>query len=447
MVAIASRARTAVAIAAAGAAIAGGLLLKQRTPSCAVEPKGGDLHSDILRAALPSAVIEAGDQDIAVTITMPQAADVRRPNIALAVVLDRSGSMHGEPLENAKAAASALVNSLDGNDAFSIVTFSDRDELVVGMGKASQDHKAEALRAIDRIVDEGGTCTSCGISRGTTELASSMVATTGVKRMVLISDGQANEGIWDRDELVGLAQATAANGISLSTVGVGLDFDEQTMIRLGENGHGNYYFVKDTANLAKMFQTELANISTTVATDVQLTVTTTAGTQIEYAYGYPMTRTARDQIVIPVADLRDGETRKVVLHGHVATARVATFGLTWKDPADNTRNATATTLSTTLTDDARAVRATRNLDATMAIEEARTAHILEQATTTYEQYGAEAAQRVIERHLVHVRSTGLAPASLDRIERAANGAVHSFTTEPADQAKKATRTNAYELAR
>src|SRR5664279_2036609 len=244
MVAIASRARTAVAIAAAGAAIAGGLLLKQGKPSCAVDP---ELHSDILHAALPSMMVQPGDQDIAVTITMPKAAELRRPNIALAVVLDRSGSMHGQPLENAKAAASALVTSLGDQDAFSIVTFSDRDELVVAMGKANKDHKAEALAAIDRIVDEGGTCTSCGISRGTTELESSTLATTGVKRMVLISDGQANEGIWDRDELVHLAESTAANGISLSTVGVGLDFDEQTMIRLGENGHGNYYFVKDTA--------------------------------------------------------------------------------------------------------------------------------------------------------------------------------------------------------
>ncbi|MEO9154391.1 MAG: VWA domain-containing protein [Kofleriaceae bacterium] len=378
---------------------------------------------------------------------MPKAAELRRPNIALAVVLDRSGSMHGEPLENAKAAASALVTSLAADDAFSIVTFSDRDELVVAMGKATKDHKAEALRAIDQIVDEGGTCTSCGISRGTTELGSSTLATTGVKRMVLISDGQANEGIWDRDELVQLAQSTAANGISLSTVGVGLDFDEQTMIRLGENGHGNYYFVKDTANLATMFQTELTNISTTVATDVQLLVTPTAGTQIVDAYGYPMTRTSDGRIAIPVADLRAGESRKVVLHAHVIDTRVARFGLTWKDPADNARRETYTTLSTTLTDDASAVRATRDLDATMAIEEARTAHVLEQATTTYEQYGAEAAQRVIERQLVHVRATGLAPANLDRIERAANGAVHSFTTDSADQAKKATRTTAYELAR
>ena len=444
MVAIASRARTAVAIAAAGAAIAGGLLLKQRKPSCAVDP---EVHSDILHAALTSASIQPGDQDIAVTITMPKAAELRRPNIALAVVLDRSGSMHGEPLENAKAAASALVTSLADEDAFSIVTFSDRDELVVAMGKASKNHKAEALAAIDRIVDEGGTCTSCGISRGTTELESSTLATTGVKRMVLISDGQANEGIWDRDELVHLAQTTAADGISLSTVGVGLDFDEQTMIRLGENGHGNYYFVKDTANLAAMFHTELTNISATVATDVQLMVTETAGTQIEFAYGYPMTRIEGGRVAIPVADLRAGETRKVVLHAHVVDSRVAKFGLTWKDPTDNQRHETYTTLSTTLTDNPRVVAANRDLDATMAVEEARTAHVLEQATTTYEQYGAEAAQRVIERQLDHVRSTGLSPANLERMERAANGAVHSFATDSADQAKKATRTNAYELAR
>jgi hypothetical protein len=131
----------------------------------------------------------------------------------------------------------------------------------------------------------------------------------------------------------------------------------------------------------------------------------------------------------------------------VIDSHVAKFGLLWKDPADNQRHETYTALSTTLTDSARVVAATRDLDATMAVEEARTAHVLEQATTTYEQYGAEAATRVIERQLDHVRSTGLAPANLERMERAANGAVHSFATDPADQAKKAIRTNAYELAR
>ena len=87
----------------------------------------------------------------------------------------------------------------------------------------------------------------------------------GIRRIVLISDGQANHGLYDRDELAQLAGETAARGVSISTVGVGLDFDEQTMLRLAEVGRGNYYFVEDTGALAAMFDRELSGLAETVA--------------------------------------------------------------------------------------------------------------------------------------------------------------------------------------
>ena len=439
MVAIASRARTAVAIAAAGTAIVAGLFLRQRTPSCSLPSE----TSDILTAQLTSQKVIAGDQDIAVTIRMPKAAELRRPPLSLVVVLDRSGSMHGEPLENAKRAATALVDRLSSDDAFALVTFSDSDQLILNMDRATAAHKREAADAIDKIYDDGGTCTSCGINRGAAELERSPIQ-GGVQRMVLISDGQANEGVWDRDELVGLAQATAAHGVSITTVGVGLDFDEQTMIRLGEVGRGNYYFVQDTANLGAMFASELSDLGATVATDVHLVIEPHAA-EIVWAYGYPMTQTGT-KIEIPIADLRVGETRKVVLHGRVAGPDVARFSLTWREPVDRSVHSTATSLTTLLTRDPAVVAATRIADAAAAVEEARTARVLEDATKTYEQYGAEPAKRLIERQLAHAR-VNLPAEKLERIERAANDAVQSFEAQPAEQAKKATRTGAYQLAR
>jgi Ca-activated chloride channel homolog len=450
MVAIASRARTAVAIAAAGTAIVAGLFLRQRTPSCSLPNE----TSDILTAQLTSQKVIAGDQDIAVTIRMPKAAELRRPPLSLVVVLDRSGSMHGEPLENAKRAATVLVDRLSSEDAFALVTFSDSDQLILNMGRATAAHKREAADAIDKIYDDGGTCTSCGINRGAAELERSPIQ-GGVQRMVLISDGQANEGVWDRDELVGLAQATAAHGVSITTVGVGLDFDEQTMIRLGEVGRGNYYFVQDTANLGAMFASELSDLGATVATDVHLVIEPHAA-EVVWAYGYPMTQTGT-KIEIPIADLRAGETRKVVLHGRVAGPDVARFSLTWREPMrgpadksgkmiDHSLQSTATSLTTLLTRDPSVVAATRNMDATVAVEEARTARVLEDATKTYEQYGAEPAKRLIERQLSGLR-VKLPSGKLERIERAANAAVESFEAQPAEQAKKATRTGAYMLER
>lgn len=436
MVAIAARARTAFAIAAAGSAIAAGLLLKPGT-SCELVTES----STILRAKLQSSKVMVGDNKIAVMIAMPSVDEMARPPLSLVVVLDRSGSMHGEPLENAKRAATTLIDKLGPNDAFALVTYSDTDQLVLQMDRADAAHKADARTAIDRIYDDGGTCTSCGITRGAAEMARTPIA-GGVHRMVLISDGQANEGIWDRDELFALAQDTAAHGLSISTVGVGLDFDEQTMIRLGEVGRGHYYFVEDTANLDQMFSTELASLGNTVATDLHLIIEP-HGSTIEGAYGYPVTQ-VDGHYEIPIADMTAGETRKVVLYGSVTSEDVARFELRWRRTADSAPMRTATTLATVITTRPSDVSSTRDVEVENALSEAAMASTLEEATKAYEQGGAEPAKRLVRRQLEQAHGQGVRS---EKLERAANDAINSFEVAPADQAKKANRTRAYELAR
>jgi Ca-activated chloride channel family protein len=409
------------------------------------------ISSPIISAKLSSRKILAGDreQDIAVTITMPRSLDEKtdRPPLSLAIVIDRSGSMEGAPLANAKAAAQKLVDSLDDNDAFSIVSYSSEVQTVVPMTRASSSARADARAAIDAIYDEGNTCISCGITQASAELARS--STNGVRRIVLISDGQANAGLVDRNELADLATETAARGVSISTVGVGLDFDELTMARLADVGHGHYYFVEDTAQLDAMFASELASMTATIATDVRLDV---SGAYITDVYGYSYTR-GREDVVIPLADMRAGETRKVVLHvvlpeNAPRSFEVAKFHLDWRDVStDQSRDATTNTIAT-LTNDARDVAATIDRGAVSAIETARTARVLENGAMRYVTQGAAAAQGVIERHLRDVKGNKNVDApALEMIERASNGAAGNFATAPPAKAMKATRADAYELAR
>jgi Ca-activated chloride channel family protein len=452
MVPTANQARTSAAIGAAGAAVLAALLLAPSNPQCAL----GTETSPIISAKLVTAKLrpELSEQDIAVTIRMPGiTGELARPPLSLAVVIDRSGSMGGTPIQNAKRAAAELVDQLRPEDAFAIVTYSSTDELVMPIGRASDAAKQAAHAAIDKIFDDGGTCISCGLTRGAAELARSPVA-GGLHRMVLISDGQANEGIWDRDELAQLASDTAARGVSISSVGVGLDFDEVTMIRLAEVGHGHYYFVEDTAKLAAMFAAELGGLADTVATDVRLVVDPARGTSIDSAYGYPLTygEGREASATIPIADLRAGETRKVVLHVHVQPAAsgaspIAHFALDWRSPQDGAPGHAGTDLVAETTTDARAIAASLDRDALAAVEEARSARVLEEAATTYDKQGYEAAQRVIERHMRDLRTKNVSPASIEKIEKAANEAIDTFANQPAEKVHKVTRTSAYELAR
>ncbi|HUS28668.1 MAG TPA: VWA domain-containing protein [Kofleriaceae bacterium] len=421
------------------------------------------MSSDILSAKFASKTLLATDrdQDIAVTITMPKGRAQVRPPLSLAIVIDRSGSMEGEALANAKAAAAKLVDALSPGDAFTVIAYSTSVETVFQMSLANDANKLAAARAIDSITSDGNTCISCGIEQGAAQLARSPLggdrpySGQGIARMVLISDGQANSGLYDRDELAQLATETAAKGVSISTVGVGLDFDEVTMTRLADVGHGHYYFVEDTANLAQMFRTELDSMTETVAADVRLVVRGT-GMTLGEAYGYPIVARGREDIVIPVADLRAGETRKVVIRSHVALNNIrlgssyemAQFRLQWRGVADGSVHEAQTNLVASFSDDASQVAATIDRGAVNAIETARTARVLEDAARTYETQGAAAAQQVLEQHRREVQDNKYMDApALEAIDRATSSASGNFSKAPPAKAMKATRMDAYDLAR
>jgi len=434
--------RTGVVLGAAGVTVIAALLLHPGRSRCVEQPLGESELS--LSARLVSDKVVAGEQDLVVTIRAPQGHVEQRPPLSLAVVIDRSGSMSGEPLANARAAAHKLVDSLEDEDAFTIVAYSSMDEVVSGMARATPQAKALAHEQIDKIWAHGNTCISCGIDRGASELARTPIA-GGLSRMVLISDGQANEGIYNRDDLAQLAASTAARGVSISAVGVGLDFDETTMMRLARVGHGNYYFVENTSTLGDMFAQELGGLTQTVAADLRLTIHEQMGTHVIDAYGYPLVREG-GELVVPVADLRAGEVRKVVLRVAVASEQVAGLDLDWRRVADGAHRISQARVATQLVTDPREADASIDRPTLQEAEAAHSARVLEQATRVYEEQGAAAAQVVIERHMNELeKNDKLDPAESAKIQAAEGQAMSDFKmAKPA--ATKAARKAAYDLA-
>ncbi|HEU0037403.1 MAG TPA: VWA domain-containing protein [Kofleriaceae bacterium] len=452
LAATAQRVRTSLAFAGAAGTILVALLLHGRALP---PPLGDDAADDGIRidARLASTNILPGelDHDLAVTITTPKGRDVARPPLALAIVIDRSGSMTDtaevQPLANAKAAAARLIAQLDGADAFTIVTYSGGDETVFGMARATASNKAAARAALDQIYADGGTCISCGLRRGASELAHTPL-THGVRRMVLISDGQ---GIEEPGELAQLAGQTAAQGVSISTVGVGLDFDEQTMTQIASVGRGNYYFVEDTRHLDAMFGRELGGLTETIATDARLVLVDSPAARIEEAYGYPLERTG-DHVIIPIADLRAGEIRKVVLRVHVAPVGLGTLDLAhaelgWRRVTDGAARHATATARVEVTDDAGAVAASTDPAAVQAIEQALSARALEEASTVYQTHGADAARQVLEVRGAAMRANkALDPNVAGELERTNAEAIETFQHVTPEKAVKVNRVKAYQLA-
>ena len=445
--------RTSLVIgAAAGAVIA----------ASTMSPRGAVPHTEsiaddgmALSARLVNQRILPGAQEhnLAVTLTAPTATDIAmgRPSLSLAIVIDRSGSMHGAPIQNAKEAALSVLRQLDERDAFSIVTYSSSSETVIPMERATDANKASARAAIETIDDDGGTCISCGLESGAHEVARSPIE-HGLRRILLISDGQANEGLYDRDELAQLAANKASRGVSISTVGVGLDFDEVTMRRLAEVGRGSYYFVEDTVALSAMFSRELGSLAKTVASEVRLVATPAPGVRIEEAYGYPMTRSG-DSVVVPIADLRAGDTRKVVFRvtiaaGHEGPLTVSQIDVGWHRVSDGLQRAAHTTAEADVVDDPRAVAASVDVATMAAVEKALSARALEEAATEYERNGMAAAKQILDRRVEAVRANRalLGADTVDALESVSTETLDGFAKAPA-QAKKAASVKAHELAR
>ncbi len=456
MVSTASRIRTSLALGAAIGTVIAAVLMSPRGAALAL-PIGTPTADDgmVVTAGLVTRKILVGahEQNLAITITAPNPViegSMVRPPLSLAIVIDRSGSMHGPAIENAKAAALSVLRQLADRDAFSVVTYSSSSETVLPMQRATDANKAAARAAIEAIDDDGGTCISCGLDTGAAEVERSPVD-GGLRRILLISDGQANEGLYDRDELAQLAANKAAHGVSISTVGVGLDFDERTMRRLAEIGRGNYYFVEDTVALSAMFSKELGGLSQTVASSVRLVATPGPGVHIEEVYGYPMSRAA-NSVVVPVADLRAGETRKVVFRLTVAAAHegplvISQVEVAWHRVSDGVQRAARAAAEVDVADDPAAVTASVDPALVPVVEQALSARALEDAAAAYDKDGVAGARQVLDRRSRAVHANAyLGAETVESLEAVSRDAIDGFARAPA-QAKKATSVKAYELAR
>lgn len=238
-----------------------------------------------------------------------------RAAVNLAVVLDRSGSMAGEKLESARRAAHALVDRLDERDRLAFVTFGSNVTLLFPSTPCAPSARGRMHAAIDHIDDMGGTNLSGGLQAGVREVAAHAEGYS-VNRVILISDGEANEGVTSREGLAAITRAALRRKVSVSAFGVGVDFDEDTMELLAESGGGNYRFLATGAGLEPIFNSELSQLSTAVAAAPALQLTLPEGVTLAEVYGYAFEREG-NHLRIAMPDFAAGEHRKVLVQLHV----------------------------------------------------------------------------------------------------------------------------------
>jgi len=237
----------------------------------ALSPAGDSFAKSLVSCdlALDRGLLLAGPAQttvIKVTLDAPEISlDAERPPVNLALVLDRSGSMSGDKLVKAREAAIAALHRLGPRDLFSLVVYDHQVETLVPAQSAANTEWIEAR--IRSIGAGGNTALYGGVSQGAAEIRKSL-GRDYVHRIVLLSDGLANVGPSSPADLGRLGAALLKEGISVTTVGVGTDFNEDLMTRLAGSSDGNHYFVESSRDLPRIFAAELGDVLSVVARKV-----------------------------------------------------------------------------------------------------------------------------------------------------------------------------------
>jgi Ca-activated chloride channel family protein len=210
-------------------------------------------------------------------------SELERKPLNLVVVVDRSGSMLEENrIGFARQGLHTLIDELAEGDRLALVTYNDEVRVRATLSEPSD---AAALHAIvDELSADGGTNIHDGLRDGF-ELALEAFDPERQNRVLLISDGLATIGITDDLSIQAMADRYLSDGIGLTTIGVGLDFNVALMRGLAERGAGSFYFLEDASAIAEVFREELDTFVTPIALGVELQVAAESGWRIGEVIG------------------------------------------------------------------------------------------------------------------------------------------------------------------
>jgi Ca-activated chloride channel family protein len=234
--------------------------------------KGGEAARNYLRIALQGC--------------KPEPSENRTP-VNVAFVIDRSGSMYGPRIAQAREAAIMAINRLQPNDIASVVIFDQSvDVLVPAQHVTDPNQIADYVRLVNA---RGSTAIHAGVLVGAAEVAKNKDARR-LNRVVLLSDGQANVGPSRPADFAVLGQALLSKGISVSTIGLGLRYNEDLMLQLARASDGNHAFARDPSDLIQIFNKEFSDVLGSCAQTVSVDVEFKAGVR-------PVRALSRDGVI------------------------------------------------------------------------------------------------------------------------------------------------------
>lgn len=273
------------------------------------------LNVELDRPVLPAESAETAI--VKVSLAGFRSAEVRREPVNLALVIDKSGSMGGEKIERARDAALEAVRRLSADDLVSLIVYDDGVSVLVPACRVGDG--IAISHAIRGITSGGSTSLHGGVVAGADELRKH-IEEGYTHRVLLLSDGQANVGPQTPEALGSLGAKLVREGISVTTIGLGLDFNEDLMTRLARRSDGNTYFVAESGDLTRVFNEELGDVLSIVARRVVIEVEFAEGTRPVRLVGREG-RVEGDRVVLELNQLYGGQEKFALIEVEVDPAR------------------------------------------------------------------------------------------------------------------------------
>ncbi len=304
---------------------------------------GAPRNGTWIGAGAETDVVLAGQSDVAlgVWVDAPKVKTRVHTPVDVALVVDTSGSMAGAKLENARSAAKLLIEQLSDGDIVSIDTFDDEARPLVAPTVLTKSSRGELRTRIDGLGTGGSTNLYDGLALGEAHVARAP-ATHSVRRVVVISDGMANVGPSSATALGELAARGTRVQAQVTSLGVGTDYDENTLNALAVRSSGRLYHITDPQEMVSMLRHELELLESTVASDAFVEVVPAPGVQLVSADGVRFDRGEAGSLRIPLGALYAGQHREALVRVRLdgfgeaggPSSPLASVRLRFKDPSE-----------------------------------------------------------------------------------------------------------------
>ncbi|MBU6330475.1 MAG: VWA domain-containing protein [Acidobacteria bacterium] len=262
-------------------------------------------------ATFDRTIVTVVDDDIVhllVELEAPPAPESDRQPLDVVLVLDRSGSMGGGRLESVKAATAHLLRLAGPDDRVGVVAFDDRTDLVLDLATHDTD---TAIARVMALQTGGSTNLSGGWLKGI-ELLEASPRPEALRRIVILTDGQANIGETDPDRLASMAVSARSRSITTSTIGFGDGYDERLLAGIADAGTGNDYWCAGPDNAPQIFNDEFEGLASTVAQNVSVELRPASEVVgLRVLNEFPITEVAGG-LQVALGDAYGSERRRVV---------------------------------------------------------------------------------------------------------------------------------------